>query len=289
MVACPEYRLRLFLSVDLVGSTAFKAKFSEPDPEGSPNPVWVTVIQHFYREFPEIFSRKYGLAVDHAEIAGLKDNQPIVWKTIGDEIVFCCRLLSLEHVSLLLKSFIKTLAEYGDYLDTNHDQLDVKGNGWVADFPSPNVTVAIYKGSTGGDHAADSPVPNEADELKADMHPRDYDFLGKSIDSGFRSGRLCSSDSFVMPLELAYLALHAEKAQILDGVKFIYLGRQMLKGVLNDRPYPIVALNVERKKAERRCVKKKMLCFPMVIGQRKCRFVNFWKHLCMMKASQSQY
>lgn len=245
---CPEYRLRLFMSVDLVGSTAYKAKFGHSDPKASPNPMWVDQIRHFYREFPEFLLRHYERLVDLNGSDTARGKCPVVWKTIGDEIVLCGRLVDVEHLAICIQAFLRALSSYGEYLDGAGKHLDVKGYAWVAAFPSPNVLVEVLSRRAAGEMATTSmsELPDEAVELRADLNPNEFDFLGKEIDSGFRTGRFCTADSLVMSLELAYLVARAARDQVLTGIRFSYTGRESLKGVLSDRPYPIVAIDAER-------------------------------------------
>jgi hypothetical protein len=76
----PEYRVRLFLSVDLTGSTDFKAR------TGHTSLVWLKAFQKFYGEFPSIFARNYQEACTAIPDIGVDENvcTPKVWKTIGD-------------------------------------------------------------------------------------------------------------------------------------------------------------------------------------------------------------
>ena len=58
-VKAVEYRVRLFLSVDLSGSTAFKnSKDGEGRKTGEP-PNWVIVFQRFYSDFPSMFATEF--------------------------------------------------------------------------------------------------------------------------------------------------------------------------------------------------------------------------------------
>jgi len=191
---CPEYRLRLFQSVDLVGSTAFKARHSSAE-AGEISPLWVTQIKHFYREFPRILASNFA-KLKHAEDCCKYDKAPNVWKTIGDEIIFCVRLTSLEHLSVCTSAFIKSLEEYGRILEREGRALDVKGISWVAAFPSPNITVDLKLALEGNDKPSSyGEQIDEIDEKGADKDPHLYDFLGPQIDAGFRSGKLSSADT----------------------------------------------------------------------------------------------
>jgi hypothetical protein len=174
--------------------------------------------------------------------ATYKDRCPKTWKTIGDEILFCTRLYSLEHLAHSVSSFLRALEDYGAYLDSAGNKLDVKGAGWVAAFPAPNVTVEVLGGSS------DRPLNELFDEdfeLLADQNPTDFDFLGKEIDSGFRSAKNAASDRLTASIELAWLLAEAAHAEIFPA-RFSYHGRQVLKGVIADRPYPIVTIDAER-------------------------------------------
>ncbi len=172
---------------------------------------------------------------------------PGVWKTIGDEIVLCCRLKTREHLAFCVRAFVTALRTYGEHLDASGKHLDVKGYGWVAAFPSPNVSVEVYKRTdTVTPDGSTSDIPVEYVEIAADKDPSGFDFLGKEIDSGFRTGRFCTSDSLMMSLELAYLVARAAQDQMLREFRFSYSGRQPLKGVLDDRPYPLISIDAER-------------------------------------------
>jgi hypothetical protein len=243
------------MSVDLVGSTAFKAINSNPNAGGaSPNPVWVDEIRHFYRDFPDKLNRAYEKI---SKPAGWQEGPPPpqVWKTIGDEIVFCCRLSCLAHLAVCVSAFVDALEQYGKYLDSQEDvTLDVKGYGWIAAFPFPNVTVRVFD-PTDEDSIVTMPeqeLPDEAIEAAADLRPAKFDFLGREIDSGFRTGKYCSADKFSMSVELAWLISKYGNEAPMKGVEFTYNGRQQMKGVLNNRPYPIVAIDVERSAARRK-------------------------------------
>lgn len=258
--ACPEYRLRLFLSVDLVGSTAFKVRNSEPARERSPNPAWVDHIRHFYRRFPDYVHRAFDKIEKPDHWQEVKYLRPSVWKTVGDEIIFCTTVHCLDHLAVCFKSFLRALEDYGKYLDAAKDlPLDVKAYGWIAAFPFPNVTVRVFDPPPAGlpDGTDLQPeLTDEAHELAADKEPKEFDFLGKEIDAGFRAGRHCSADKLTMSLELAWLVTQCDNADPLKGLHYTYGGRQQMKGVLNDRPYPIISIDVERS-ATRKKVRQK--------------------------------
>ncbi|MGO8494497.1 hypothetical protein ACC785_10600 [Rhizobium ruizarguesonis] len=132
--------------------------------------------------------------------------------------------------------------------------LDVKGYGWIAAFPFPNVTVRVFDptDSEAISKLPDQELPDERIESAADSRPAKFDFLGREIDSGFRTGKYCSADKFSMSVELAWLVSKYGDEAPMKGVEFTYTGRQQMNGVLNNRPYPIVAIDVERSAARRK-------------------------------------
>ena len=121
-------------------------------------------------------------------------------------------------------------------------RLDVKGAGWIAAFPVPNITVKITEDAD----AADIQIDEEF-EKRADETPSEFDFLGKEIDSGFRVARYKqTSDRFTPSAELAWMLCLAHRHRLFTTPQFLYHGRQILKGVIGDRPYLIISLDSER-------------------------------------------
>lgn len=240
MIVCPEHRTRLFLTVDLAGSTAFKANAASTD--GKAHSAWVYGFRDFYRVFPEVLDFHY-----RETKSGKPDDEwvkhgPKLWKLIGDELLFCCKVLSLEHLSCCVTAFIGALEQYGASLSPS--QLDVKGAGWVAEFPAKNVSFFIADGNIAFTFPNEDFV-TEAFETNADAEPHNFDFLGSSIDAGFRVARHADTDRFAASAELALLLAEAKEHKLFTR-EFRYDGRQHLKGVNGDQPYPIVCIDTER-------------------------------------------
>lgn len=238
------------MSVDLVGSTEFKARFGEAQQENV-HPAWVNQIRHFYREFPKFVSQRYARLIANAgDGFNIYDACfPCTWKTIGDEILFCCRVETLEHLAFCARAFLAALDDYGWHLDGGNTPLDVKGSGWIASFPAPNISVEVQSGVYASDQI------DEDFEKSADKHPEEYDFLGKGMDSGFRAARHASADRFSPSAELAWLLCEAAHHNVFPH-QFVYHGREVLKGVIQDHPYPIISIDCERS-ASRREVKER--------------------------------
>lgn len=238
----PEYRIRLFLSVDLVGSTAYKSK------AGNTNLKWIKAFQKFYGEFPSQLSKSYAqLCVETPEIGQReKEDSPKVWKTIGDEILFVNRVTSITQLSVYVRAFSKTLIEFGKEVQAGFD-LNTKGNAWIAAFPTPNRSIRLSMNGSDpliGEHD----VLTEEVEAAVDAQPSDYDFLGKGIDGGFRISRNSTVDTFTVSPALAFLLCKASRnvdTTKFDG-RFIFHEPQEFKGVVNGNKYPVISIITSR-------------------------------------------
>jgi class 3 adenylate cyclase len=158
--------LRLFLSADLAGSTAFKqsGKLDE----------WQKFFREFYRQLPALVQQKL-VAMDFPEI------ELPVWKLIGDEIVFSTPLDHWQQPPRCLAAFRAAVAEYRQRtVAATGGRLDVKCAGWTAGFPVGNIQVE----------------PHE--HLPAD-------FIGPGMDIGFRLVKAASPRRMLLSVELAWL------------------------------------------------------------------------------------
>ncbi|UXS31338.1 hypothetical protein FY152_04210 [Agrobacterium tumefaciens] len=248
MATCPDYRVRLFLSVDLVGSTAFKGN-SEPDADVL-YPEWVESFRQFYNAFPArvdaIYNESKLAAADGEKFL---NGGPKVWKTIGDEILFCARVNSIRHLACCITSFLGALDAYGKLLENSGVPLDVKGSGWLATFPAHNISISVQSNT----ESAGSSVSHDATEefeQQVDASPLLFDFLGKDIDAGFRIAKNASTDRFTSSLELSFLLAQASLQDMFSG-RFTYHGKETFKGVIRNQPYPVISIDTERDFAKR--------------------------------------
>lgn len=202
-------------------------------------PLWVDVTRGFYSLFPKLLEQQY----DHYRKSEYKDKYPKIWKTVGDEIIFCCRLIDRNHLSVCMTAFLQALDEYRNSLKatavtTSTKPLNVKGAAWLSAFPHRNITV------TADTTVAPNDQPDEAFEVSADLTPRSVDFLGNGIDCGFRVASKSSIDKCPLSVELAYLlALEAVEGGFTG--TFSGLEKHCLKGVLNSEEYPVIFLDTE--------------------------------------------
>jgi hypothetical protein len=245
-------RLRLFLSADIVGSTAFKQRY---DGEGS---KWFDTVGSFYRQASALLTREWGIALGSREAPDdrLFGKQPELWKTIGDEVLFVKDIEHAPQAVMCLQVWCKTLQQLRDFLAK--DELDVKSTAWLADFPTRN-RVVIFKNENEDDTDYDFAWRNDQLMQAYEKNPRDYtrDFIGPSIDVGFRLGASASPRLLVLSVELAHL-LSGEECRgdevyrsgpyEIPRFNFRYEGRQLLKGVMNGTPYPLICIDTSPSK-----------------------------------------
>lgn len=229
-----DYRVRLFLSVDLSGSTAYKN--SQPGEERErASPKWVTTFETFYRDFPARFINNY---TNVKNASSGEDACPSLWKAVGDELVFCGRVNNKKSVMTALMAFIQTLHEYRRIFSEEKIQLNVKGAAWLAAFPEPNRAIQLGNWSSGESFLTAS----EALEAAADAQPFEYDFLGKAIDTGFRVSSFAKPEKFALSVQLARLLVSCP-----DGTGFDHSVRFdqpiVLKGVNGGEAYPVLYID----------------------------------------------
>ncbi|MCD1633013.1 hypothetical protein K7H91_04450 [Martelella mediterranea] len=230
-----EYRVRLFLSVDLSGSTAFKNSTAGEDREEGITPKWVTVFQQFYGDFPSRYRGNYQKQAN--ELDG--DHEcPVIWKAVGDELVFCSRVKNKKAVVTAVSAFIDTLHDYRKHLVDEGIDLNVKGSAWLAAFPEPNRAVQLKKTESDEEFFSAS----EALENAADTRPFDYDFLGKAIDTGFRVASTATRERFTLSVQLARLFTSIPEGSRLSYQIRIDLPTE-LKGVNKGIPYPMIYID----------------------------------------------
>lgn len=229
-----QFRVRLFLSVDLSGSTAFKNSHDGEVREHA-SPKWVTTFETFYRDFPAKFRSAY---------TGMKTPQsgndvcPDLWKAVGDELVFCGRVNNRKSVMVALMAFIQTLHDYRRIFTEEKISLNLKGAGWLASFPEPNRAVQLRETAENANYITAS----EALEAAADAQPFEYDFLGKAIDTGFRVASFAKPERFALSVQLARLLSSCPQGSGFD--YHIRFDKPIaLKGVNGGEAYPVLYID----------------------------------------------
>ena len=199
--------LRLFLSVDMVGSTEFKARFTGQGSEG-----WLEIFRSFFTSFPLMAAGQVAMEFLDDEATPAID----VWKVMGDEVVFVTTPSSAEELTAMLVALLRTMQLYED----KHFQqlpLRLKGTAWLADFDGQNIEIEI---------------PELSSKTAAHL-----DFIGPDIDLGFRISKFARPGSLVISLDVLEVVLSAANA---ERAALYLMGKEPLKGVMFGRPYPIV-------------------------------------------------
>jgi len=199
-------KTRFFASIDLVGSTEFKQRLAGKIGGSS---AWVSPFISFYRDIVEIVQNQASILA--------KGRSPIaveVWKLLGDEILLEAEVAQYEDVGVLLGAVVSAVHEYNK--SKSEERLGLKATCWMGYFPflDREVDASVLLGGTRG---------------------KEWDYIGPSIDCGFRLKEHASPDRCVISIDLAYCLLLA------SGPPPIYLdGKRVLKGVLQGAPYPIL-------------------------------------------------
>ncbi len=204
----------MFMSVDLLGSTAFKSQ-AQGDGE---SPDWLEAFEVFYREVPLVMM---------GQIAGafaMEDEVPHsgVWKVIGDEIIFMAHPRTPREAQLLTMAFYRTVINY-DRKIFKRWPLRIKGCCWAAQIAVRNREIEIRE------------------MLGTDDKQVYVDYLGPDVDTGFRLSARAGRGQVVISSNLVQLLAGMEES---EGIQFHYIGSRVLKGVYNGRPYPLFLMTM---------------------------------------------
>lgn len=198
--------VRLFLSVDMAGSTQFKARFSDGE-------SWLETFRSFFTNFPLMLAGQVGFAfLEEGDTPSVE-----VWKVMGDEVIFVATPASVEELLLLLLALLRTMDTYESrFLEDL--PLRLKGTAWLAEFGSRNIELEIP-------------------ELSGGEGVRAIDFIGPDLDLGFRVTKFARPACLALSFDVADLVLSAGNR---DEVALYLIGAEELKGVMFGRPYPII-------------------------------------------------
>ncbi|MGN6779361.1 hypothetical protein [Rhizobium sp.] len=249
--------LRLFLSVDLVGSTAFKQanqrafKEDEKAAVESVAEPWFSPIAQFYKEVERLFAREWQSYVDGAakRLSWPTGPSPELWKSAGDELLYVKILTDHREALACILCWKRTLEEYRLKLRKQYPSLDLKSTAWLAGFPITNTEVVFSKRVVDGEIQDDDDPVYVNLELLHRYHENSKDpnltkdFIGPSVDSGFRLCSLSDARKFVISVDLTLMIVHAIRARPSGAdemdLTIHYEGRVQLKGVLGGRSYPV--------------------------------------------------
>jgi len=229
-------KLKIFLSVDVVGSTALKQSgrnFDYPPTlrEGPEfvNGDWFRFITSFYREFPSTLVNAFSETRERRqkELGDRPPNPPMMWKALGDELIFSAELRGERDASIHLESLARAINESVKTWAEGKCPLPVsfKGTAWLAGFPVGNSEMPMWA----VDAVPGVPECSIGDDL--------YDYSGPAMDIGFRLARFATPRRLILSAELADFVLGDHDPCLKD---HIWAEEPVeLKGVLRGRPYPL--------------------------------------------------
>jgi hypothetical protein len=261
---CPELRprLRIFLSADIIGSTALKQAEHLPleDPRSrwgasGAAPRWLEPIADFYTEFGQCLSRAWtSFSADEEPESSAEP--PQLWKANGDELIFTKVLHSRRDLYRAVFVWKAAVKEYVS-IRTPKRKVGIKCTAWVAGFPILNTEIVFPRGLSERD------VPFEGEPRLRPLHylskwhklnrkrsQSEYvlDFIGPQVDIGFRLGSQASARYMAISVDVAYLLSTATfpgtDGRRYEDIRLRYFGRRELKGVLGGDGYPLFVLDL---------------------------------------------
>jgi len=231
-------KLILFLSADIVGSTEMKYKDAKSD-QAEDKYSWVGIVLSFFMDFQQDFMQRWSKFKNSETI---KYPEPSLWKTNGDEIIYKCEIKDHRQMMRLVADWKNTIEKF---MADSTQGVKVKGVAWLAGFPVLNKEFVVFSGKTDfsrNDEFDDVISANFNSLEKFSKTGRDViDYIGPSMDIGFRLGSQSTQKIFVVSVELAYFILNYRiSAGFNKELALYYLKAQNLKGVLGEKSrYPI--------------------------------------------------
>jgi hypothetical protein len=224
----------LFLSCDLQNSTQFKQSHTDG---------WIATFLAFYSEFPSLLATK--IADSYPEL----QERVSLWKAIGDELIFSVRIHSEQECSDSIDAWLSTMLTFESQHLLRKTPMTLKGGSFLATVPSPDRRVAIPRKVQIVDDRSqlDAEAVNEATLNNAEAGG-DFainfamDFVGPSIDTGFRVLKFASRRYFVLTVEVAHLLFKHYSDEVQGDRRAYLLGTHVLKGVWSSQAYPVFAI-----------------------------------------------
>lgn len=254
----PEFlkpRLRLFLSVDLVGSTKLKQTqetgfVPRRSEDGNENlgASWFSPVTDFYKFFEQEFSDEWLKYVENTSphLNWTKGENPELWKTNGDELIYVKEIYDAYDAFACIVCWLEAVGSVRGIFKEHHSSLDLKSTGWIAGFPIRNHEV-IFRRKFEIEDDFDRFHDNFLNHCyyldkwyKKEKRGLVRDFIGPSIDTGFRIAKYATPRKFPISFDLAYLLSSVSPDGAMHGkIEFRFEGEFELKGVMGGRPYPV--------------------------------------------------
>lgn len=207
----------LFVSFDLVNSTAFKAAHDR----------WPLVISQFY----EITLR---------EVRELSPDFKL-WKFVGDEVLFFRPVSDFSQLAADIKGLFSAIGKVIQHMDATFEEtknfLSVKGTAWLArvTYVPPGQMRGVFQQEVGGKSLTNIMVEVPHEEAGSVV-----DFLGPDVDVGFRIAKFSDKKKLVLSANLAKCLISYCAGDAIEASHLKIVGIEALRGVWNGRPYPII-------------------------------------------------
>lgn len=199
----------LFMSADVVGSTAFKGRHS------TDAGAWLEAFETLFKELPLVFIGELGMAFLEEEDMP----EAGVWKVLGDEVIFITLPRSPREAMLATAAFARTVHAYDQRLSARWP-LNIRGACWAAELGQRNRQIEIP-------------------EMFGGRNGEPYrDFLGPDVDTGFRLSAHSGHGEVIVSPNLAEAIAGAQRGQA--RLRFHHIGDQVLKGVIAGVPFPLI-------------------------------------------------
>lgn len=218
-------KLKLFLSVDIVGSTEYKQQF-----QAGTTQDWLSLFLSFFTDFPQLLDAELAKKATQADLT--PPPKVLLWKSLGDELIFTAEIRHRSSVACLLDAFRATLPLAMDNWRQNGNAgLPLKGAAWLAGFPVGNGEIPLF-----------SPSPVRPGVSLTDGR----DYIGPQVDTGFRVKEHASPRRLALSADLAWLLVSSGAKHL----PLYYEGELPLKGVIKGRPYPVVWIDCAEPRPE---------------------------------------
>lgn len=213
--------LLFFLSLDIADSTSYKRKEYQ---KNKCSYTWSIVFKKFFKDLDFLIIKHY----KNSSI--LKDKQKLSkWRIIGDEVVYFALITNISLISEHAKICLNIVKDFN-----KNNNLKIKATSWLAGFPINNIIIYEDEKKT--------LFGNRRDLLP---YNQKINFLGSSIDTGFRISKFASINKYVLSIDLAYTLMFLEKENKNNYLDFYFDGKKQTKG-LKENEYPIVWLSVDK-------------------------------------------
>lgn len=202
----------LFMSADVVGSTAFKGRHS------ADAGTWLEAFATLFKELPLVYIGELGMAfLDEEDMP-----EAGVWKVLGDEVIFVTLPRSAREAMLATAAFVRTVHHYDQRLSARWP-LHIRGACWAAELGQRNRQIEIP-------------------EMFGGRDGKPYlDFLGPDVDTGFRLSAHSGNGEVIVSPNLAEAIAAAQTDE--PHLQFHHIGDKSLKGVIAGEPFPLILVS----------------------------------------------